>query len=139
MGHEQRQRPVGCDDDALRVHGAVAGRHGEAAVAGGVERLRTGLRSKMRTPRASIARENARTQRAGCIVASGGENTPTRPGRAHDRRQVGLVDPLGGQIVGAHRLVLDARVLDLVRDPGDAQAAHVRAKCSDAPISSAIS
>ena len=40
-----------------------------------------GLRQSQRQVEALIAREKARTQRAGCIVASGGENTPTRPGR----------------------------------------------------------
>ena len=47
-------------------------------------------------------------------------------GPAHDRGQIGLVDPFGRQVVGAHRLVLDARVLELLRLPGDPQAAHVR-------------
>ena len=46
--------------------------------------------------------------------------------RADDRGEIALVDPLGRQVVGAHGLVLDARVLELLRLPRDPQVPDVR-------------
>ena len=92
-----------------------------------------GCCSKMRTPRClDRAREGPHPARRVHGRVRRREHADAA-GPAHDRGQIGLVDPFGRQVVGAHRLVLDARVLELLRLPRDPQAAHVREvlRCAD--------
>ena len=104
--HELRQRAVRGHHDALRVHRAAAGAHGEAAVARGVERLRN--RAALEDAHAALldgAREGPHPARRVHRRVGRREHAHTT-GPPHDRGQIGLVDPLGRQAVGAHRLVL---------------------------------
>ena len=121
-----RQRSIRRDDDALRVHGAATGTHLEAAVARGADGLGDG--AALEDAHAALGagtRERPHPARR-VHRGVGRREHADATGPPHDRRQVGLVDPFGGQAIGAHRRVLGTRVLHLVRPPGDAQATDAR-------------
>ena len=108
------------------MHGAAAGAHREAAVARRAERLGHGAALEdAHAARLDRAREGPHPARRMHRRVRRREDADAT-GTPHDRGQIGLVDPFGREAVGPHRLVLDAGVLELVRLPGHAQAAHVR-------------